>query len=434
MSTSSQAPTSAKSKQAFYGWRMVIMLGLIFFVTGAIVFNTATIANSYMKLDESMDISATVLGLGYSIYILLQGITAPFIGRFGEKKGNFKICFIAGTALCAVCAAVLALFLNNAVIYLLFFGLLMSIGTGLGGPVPIDATVAYWFKRKRGLTMGIVLGVCCSGAILGPPIINGIYSITGSWQSLWWLLTGLSLVVFIISLFLYTRPSDYGQFPDGIDENSEAGLKIQESKVYKRKESLSFKEGIKSRNTWLIMMGGGIGQFVYTFTVSFGMLHFMNLGFAATAVTAALAARGVGSTLGSFLPGFIADRLEPIKIMGIGIAITGVLYFLGATTNNEFIMFAFFAFTGWSIGSFKVLSPTALANWVGVDNFPRIYGYTLLVLAIVVSTIPILAGMLFDVVGNYALAAQIIGGFCFAGAIACFVVRYPKKKTLEDSN
>ncbi len=420
-----------KGAGVFYGWRNMIILGLIFFVTMALVFNTATIANTYMKLDESMRMNATILGMGFSVYILLQGWAAPLIGRVGQRLGGFKQLFIVGTALCAVCSFVCSMWMNDAITYLVVFGVFMSIGTGCAGQVPTDATVAYWFKRKRGLVLGVILGFSGLAAIIGPPIVHGVISAVGDWRAGWWFLTGCSVVACILACFLYAKPEDYGQVAYGSEDVvgvDDPSAKVKKPiGVFQRQESLTFREGMRSLNTWLIMLGGGVGQFTYTFTVSFGMLHFMDLGFAAVMVTAALSARGVGSSLGGFIPGFLADRIEPIRMQGANMVVTGILFLLGATTGSQIVLFLFFFFTGWAIGSQKSLCPTALANWLGTDNFPRVYGYTLLVLATLASLIPVATGALYDATGTYALATQIVGASAIVGGVACFLVRYPKK-------
>ena len=176
----------------------------------------------------------------------------------------------------------------------------------------------------------------------------------------------------------------------------------------------------------VIMIGGGAAQFAYTFSTSFGMLHFMNLGFAAVLITAAISARGVGSSIGGLVPGFLADRIEPIYMQGVHMVLVGIFFVLAAATNQEIFVFLFMFFTGWAIGAQKGLCPTALANWTGTKNFGRIYGYTLLVLATLACLIPVSVGAYFDAVGNYSLPVTVVGVICLICGIACFLVRYPK--------
>ena len=59
---------------------------------------------------------------------------------------------------------------NNLWIFYLAF-MLMSLGQGLGGWVPLMAMLNHWFSRQRGTAMGISMSGMTAGALLVVPAI-----------------------------------------------------------------------------------------------------------------------------------------------------------------------------------------------------------------------------------------------------------------------
>ena len=76
-------------RQKFSGPRMLIFTGLIYAFVGALGLTVAQLTNAYMVLDPEVTMNRTYLGMGFSAFILVQGISAPLIGWTIAKKGAF---------------------------------------------------------------------------------------------------------------------------------------------------------------------------------------------------------------------------------------------------------------------------------------------------------------------------------------------------------
>lgn len=64
-------------KKSFFGWPLAIVLGLMYFMSSGFVLATAQIVNPMMLQDPSMGLTGTVLGAGFSLFVLMQDCRRP---------------------------------------------------------------------------------------------------------------------------------------------------------------------------------------------------------------------------------------------------------------------------------------------------------------------------------------------------------------------
>jgi MFS family permease len=76
--------------------------------------------------------------------------------------------------------------------------------------------VSNWFDGRRGLALGLTMAGTGTGAIVMPPIAQGLISVLG-WRSAYATLSVLGLVVAIpmVALSLRDSPKEKGLLPDG---------------------------------------------------------------------------------------------------------------------------------------------------------------------------------------------------------------------------
>ena len=126
----------------------------------------------------------------------------------------------------------------------LFYGIILGTGMG-GGFVPLMTTVARWFDQRRGMMTGIVTAGIGIGALVGPPVANGLISTYG-WRSSYTILGSIVLVVIVLSAqFLKRDPSQVGQVSPGEKQRGKKGLPM-------RNGGLSLGEAIHTRPFWVL--------------------------------------------------------------------------------------------------------------------------------------------------------------------------------------
>ena len=126
----------------------------------------------------------------------------------------------------------------------------------------------------------------------------------------------------------------------------------------------------------------------------------------------------------------VPDGIEPARILGVCALLAGVGAFLGfiCTSGNIVILYAYYILLGIAFGGNTSVMPTAFANYFGIVNFPKIMGVILLLLSVFSCLVPIIAGIVFDVISSYTVMFLAVTIICAIGAIATFLVRYPKTK------
>lgn len=77
-------------KKNFYGWILLVAIGIMFLCSSGFILVGASVVNPLMMADSSMNMNATLMGLGFTLFVLCQGIPAPLIGQFITKYGQKK--------------------------------------------------------------------------------------------------------------------------------------------------------------------------------------------------------------------------------------------------------------------------------------------------------------------------------------------------------
>lgn len=226
-----------QKRKTFNGWILLVAIGIMFLCSSGFILVGASVVNPLMMADSSMNMNATLMGLGFTLFVLCQGIPAPLIGQFITKYGQKKT-FIVGGLLLIIGGLLMAFVVKTTIGYLIAFGVILSIGSQMAGQVTMQTSVSAWFVQKRALAMSIATVIGAIGSFISPRILNSIVASTGRWQNAWLLVAGLGVVVIIIAVALVVdKPSDKGQYPDGIEPGSAVAAAQKFSKVYKTSEA-----------------------------------------------------------------------------------------------------------------------------------------------------------------------------------------------------
>ena len=125
----------------------------------------------------------------------------------------------------------------------------------------------------------------------------------------------------------------------------------------------------------------------------------------------------------------LADRIEPVRILGICAFLTAIgaaLAFVCAP-GSVVILYAYYILLGIGFGGNTSVMPTAFANYFGIEHFPKIMGNVLLLLSVFSALVPVIAGVVFDMTGTYVVMFLAVAVVCAVGGVANLLVRFPKK-------
>ena len=427
MSSESNQPSASPAK--FIGWRMVVVCGLIYAFVGALGLTVGQLTLSYMVLDPAVTMNRTYLGLGFTVFILVQGLSGPLIAQIVMKKGA-RVAYMIGAVVAGIVSVCLALFLGSSTLfYILFFGVFLSFGCSTAGQIPGQSTLNQWFVAKRGKAISFMMMMAAIIAVFYPLITNALINQFG-WRVGFVLIACFAAVGLILAIFFVkNKPADVGQLPDGgVVAEDEPNKKKTVVKNYQAKEHKTAKQAVRTPAFWFIVFTAFTCFAHLNLNISQGSLFCVSQGHSLDLVSVALSwktAVGVVLLLGL---SFLLDRIEPIRIHGIATLIGGIGALLAALFgSNVVVLFIYYASVAIAYGTQTAAMPTELANMFGNTNYAKILGIVLPIVAVLASLVPTIAGAVYDTTGSYTPAFIGMGVVGILGFIASCCVRIPKE-------
>lgn len=417
----------------WYGWWIVAICWLIYFINSGFPMYGGNVANSLMAAQTGM--SRTILGLGATLFNLFSGLLGVVVGNLITKKGA-KISLYVGTFAIIAAALVMGFLCNgNAVMFIIGYGIILGIGINFGTAMPLQNTIIFWHDKKRSLSLGLWATAAGVGSFIAAPIMSKLAGNLG-WQACWiFVAIAAAVNLIIIKCFLVEKPSAIGQeqdgYLDGKELPSESGKVKKPSKVYKTAVEWEYKDAIKTPTAWMILLGM-CGYFcVYIVVMNQGINLVLENGLSAAQAAMLMSAIGIGSLVARPVFGGISDYVEPRLVWLVMTLVTMLGAFLLKSCNSIGMVYLCGILIGGGFGGAFVQVPAVISNYFGKKAYARIYGLLLPIMNIVTCIAPTLAGAIYDAKGSYDLAINIFVAFGFVGVIGLILARPPKQKAIE---
>ena len=379
----------SKNTRLFYGWFVVAGAFAVTFVGFGCVYSFSAFLQSLERdFGASRGSISLVFSLAGFLYFAVGVISGPLADRFGSRRLAVTGMILVGLGLTIASTA------QSLTTVYAAYGLGVGIGVGCAY-VPAMGAVQRWFVRRRGLASGLASGGIGVGTLVVPPVAAMFIAAFG-WREAYLLLGGLAIVIGAgLALLIENDPRDRGLGPDG-DPLQTSGQSI-------RSAGASLSEAIKSRRF--------IGLYAACLACSFGVfVPFVHLtpyaidhGVGQSAAVLLVSVIGIGSTVGRFFLGGLADRLgRELAVLAMFVAMALALVIWAASSN--FWPLAVFAFAfGAAYGGWVALLPSVVMDYFGARNVSGIIGalYTSVGFGTLIG--PTAAGYAFDLTHSYAL-------------------------------
>lgn len=416
-------------QKKFYGWWIVFAAFLTFgFAVGVPYYNNPFFYDYYMKAPAQGGLgwARPDVILGFPLAAILTLWMGPVIvPRFSPRR-----LILIGTALTSLAYLCWSQMGSNLYLYW-FFWVLYSAGYYLSGPVVHQVIVSQWFKKRRGLAMGVVyVGVGLMG-IVGSWLIKPIAQSdpVNGWRNALLTLGGLVLLAWPLAIFvLKDKPADVGQYPDGA---SEPPKDISAKPI-------SVSALMQSKAFWLLLIGsfcsigsiGAINQHM--------KLVFKDQGFTdQTALNDAWQLANIlilaSSIAGRVFVGWAADRLPKKFVMVatyILVSATIPLMLLVSPTEPMYI-YAFAILFGFGMGADYMLIPLMAAEQFGVNSLAVAMSVILPTDTIGQTWFPYGVAWLREQLQSYNSTLMVVFLLAFIGAVAIALLPSEKKDRHE---
>ena len=409
MSTAAaRVPAGAAPAGLFYGWILVLALG----VTETVSYGILTyafpvfIAPMGAELGWSM---AAVTG-AFSLATLVSAAAAVPAGRRVDRHGARGL-MTAGSVLAA------AVLLGWSRVRTIEGFYLLSVGLGLAMAAvlyePAFALVANWFHRLRGRALTVLTFIAGFASVIFVPLATRLVQTQGWRGALVWLAVILAVTTIPPhALLLRRRPEDHGLHPDGAEPaEGDAGGAVREPAV-------SARAAVRSRSfAWL---GAGFGLSALTGTAM--AVHLIPLllerghtpAFAGAALGAvglmALPGRLIFTPLGGRWPrAAITAALFALQALGIAALLAG---------RGTAGVWLFVALFGAGNGAITPARAALVAELYGRASYGAVSGALALLLALARAAAPLGASLLYLAGGGYPLVLGVLAALSLLSAAA----------------
>jgi MFS family permease len=421
--------TSAGTKD-FYGWKNVVLLFFIYMSTLGVVFYGYSVI--FPAMIKALEWNRGTASIAQTISVLLLGTIIPLVAYSINKNGVRKT-MTFGIGLLFIGLLLLGTITNQMWQWIVLWGLVVGIGFGFCGTVPIQTLLMHWFNAKRATAIGLVMTGAAAGGFMAQPFFTWLMGMVQSWKIAWLVGAGFALVAMVCSFFLVNKPEDLEQFSDGL--SPEKILAAQKAKgggprTFRASTPWEVKEVFRTPVIYFITIFV-IGQLMSLFMMtSHGYLHFIGKNFTQMQSASILSFIILGSGCARFPAGWLGDRIEPRWILTVTMGFMAVAFFGLWTSTKMPLMLISGAIYGVCYGSQLIMFPAIIGNYYGPAAFPGINGIIGPVMIIFAAAVPVGAGYLYEINKNYDISFTILIIMLAVAFVFSFFMVPPKKLVL----
>ena len=352
--------------------------------------------------------------LGYSLALIVQAVLGIAMGWLTDKLGPKIVVTVFGSFL-GICYLLMSQ-VNAIWQFQINYALVGAVGASVF-TVPIMATLARWFVKRRGLMIGIAQAGFGVGGLIFAPFVGWLIA-SYDWRYAYIMLGIITLAGIIGSgLFLRRDPGDVGQLPDGVSGVVALGVKGQSPSV--GAPALSLRE-VLGTSQFRIIAGlfFSFGFCRATFLAHIAA-HVQDVGFSLADGANVLAVLAGASIIGRIGMGRVADRIGNKPTLVISSAATTAILIWGLVAEDLWGLYLFALVFGFGWGAQAVLRFAVTSEAFGLGSLGLIMGVLGLAEAGAATFGSYFAGYIFDAVGSYqpafwATIAASIAGFILA--------------------
>ena len=347
----------------------------------------------------------------YSFYMLSLGIGSLISGILFDKFGP-RFNYMFGMGLLAI-AYGLSGYLNSIWQFYLILSFFGGVGASMVGVIPAQSLISRWFNKNLGSALSIAYAGQGLGVLILAPL-SQLSIVEFGWQ----LSYGYAALVFLF-LFILASLLPWSFISKGASDNPRKTLNGKLS------GGISLKEALKSNIFWgffFIFGFTAIGIFGISLQI---VAYLIYIGFTEVEAAFSFGSAGILSFAGMAITGFAADRWPRhlVATFSYGLSFIGIiaLALLQIYLSNILLIIFIIGF-GLSAGARGPIITTLMAEIFAGKGLASIYGASNLGQGLGAAIGAFLAGLFFDLTGNYNSGFIFCSIFTFFGALLFWVV------------
>lgn len=364
-------------KETPYAWVVVwatfVCLALIFGVSYSFAAFFESFASEFSA--QRADVS-WIFGLSGFVYFVLGAGGGMLADRFGPR-----IVCSAGMALIASGLLATSWATSLLAVYV-SYGLLVGLGIALVY-TPSIASVQPWFTTRRGLAGGIASSGVGAGTLLVPVLVAMAIGPMPWREAMQVLALGVLVSGLLAAALLKRAPAASATGAGG----SASGL--------------SLREALRTPTFRWFYLATVLASPVMFIPFAHVSASARDLGLSEALAVGLVGLIGVGSLVGRFAIGLVADRLGRAQTLVLMQLSMGASYLLWAAAGGHVLLALFALWFGLSYGSIVSLLPAICMDYFGGKSVASVVGTLYSGAALGNLLGPVLAGAVFDHSGHY---------------------------------
>jgi MFS family permease len=379
-------------------WATFVCLAVIFGVSYSFAAFFENFAKEFAA--QRADVS-WIFGLCGLVYFVLGAGGGMLADRWGPRM----VC-MTGMVFIAMGLFLTSLAQSLTTVYL-SYGLLVGLGIAFVY-TPSIACVQPWFNKRRGLASGIASAGVGAGTLILPVVVSYLL-IEVNWREALQMMSAGVLLIGLTAGFLLKRAPN-------LSGNTSGQL-----------PGLTLSATLKTPSFKWLYMGTLLGAPVMFVPFAHISAAARDAGVPDAQAVGLVGLIGIGSLVGRFAIGWLADRMGRIKTLMLMQGLMGLSYLVWAGAQDPWMFAVFALWFGLSYGSIVSLLPAICMDLFGGRAVSAIIGtlYTGAALGNLLG--PVLAGQVFDMTQSYALVIWITLCISALATYSCWrILKYPK--------
>ncbi|MGW6400026.1 MFS transporter [Streptomyces sp. NPDC055134] len=371
-------------------------------------------------LHEDLGWSRASVGLGSLVNMVVYGASAPFAAALMDRLGMRRV---AVGALCLVGAgAGLATTMTAPWQFVLYWGVLVGLGTGATATTFAATVTERWFVARRGLVTGLLTAASVVGQFVFLPVLSWVID-TYSWRAA---AGALALAAAGALPVVWAAVREPRKAPGRTED---AARHTSRTEGAARHALRTLARAARTGPFWLLAVtfavcGASTNGVMWTHFAPAAHDH----GMPVTVAASLLSLIGIFNVAGTVASGWLTDRADPRRLLAVYYALRGLTLLALPLLLTSAVDAPLVAFTVvFGLLDVATVPPTiALCRAHYGANAPVVFGWVSAAHQVGAGAVAFAGGMARDAFGSYDPVWVGAGALCAGAALLALTVHRPQ--------
>ena len=406
----------------FYGWYLVGISSFLLMLMATTVFQG--VGTFFVALERNFGWSRTTLSGAFSLSRAEGALLGPIEGFLTDRFGTRRM-LLFGYVVMGLGFMVYSQVHEVWHFYVAY--LAISLGSGMGGWLPMVTMVNNWFNRRKALAMAVAVSGAQFGGVLLPILALGIESHGFRWTTL-----GIGVVLIAAALpsspFIRNRPEDYGLTPDGerpVGPQSRLEGASRPVRPADDTPDMTPQQALRTLSFWVIAIVR-LTSVVSIVTLAVHLVpKLTDSGLSLVTANFVVLAYTTAAIPSGFIAGYLADRVSNVVVLFVCLLLQAVAVAIIAMTDSLVMALVFAVLWGVGFGGRVPLLTAIVGEFFGRRHFGSILGINMVPSNVAMIFAPLFAGYMFDRSESYFVPFMAFAVLGFVGTFIILLARRP---------